>query len=327
MVAEFLGQAFLAAYWFVQSNRAGHRARGRCPGGAPRDLRRRGREPPRLARPDHPRRRPPRRGELAENLTAPGAPRRGARTAAAVRRGGERALVYPRRGCRPDLGARRGTDRKEPFSSFSPNASDPVERCAGDRRPCCGAIPHDAGRQARRDGSRPARPTPPRLPLGGAGHRDGLEPTRRRVLTSTGTSSSTECADVVPTAGLAPGEDPAGCWHRSSRARRRSSRCTAPSTSVRPVSCLVLLVHRASATSTTQGEVPKCRALLPPHRPRGARWTSRSPPPCRIRRRLPRPSPSQAAAIEREAADTRYSLATGTDAANTLNVYSLTPLF
>ncbi len=215
-----------------------------------------------------------------------------------------------------------GTDRKEPFSSFAPKASDPVERSQE-------IADHVAARYLTTPGGTPVvtvqagEADTPALPLGGQVIAMGSNPPG--VV-------SYEYGDILfyrmcgrgPDCGLAPGDDPAVL--APILAREAKELALYGTKYVDEANFVLVLLPPGFATSTTPGEVPKIvhfyrRADLGDVVDEPITTTLPDPPPTPATL-----SPSQAAAIEQEAAGTRYSLATGTDAANTLNVYSLTPL-
>lgn len=215
-----------------------------------------------------------------------------------------------------------GTARKGPFSSFAPTSADPVERSQE-------IADHVASRYLTAPGGEPVvtvqagEADTPALPLGGQVIAMGSNPPG--VV-------SYEYGDILfyrmcgrgPDCGLAPGEDPAVL--ATILAREAKELALYGVKYVPEATFVLVLLPPGFATSATPGEVPKVV-----HFYRRADLADAVDEP--LTETLPNPvptpatlTPTDATAIERDAEGTRYSLATGTDAANTLNVYSLTPL-
>jgi hypothetical protein len=215
-----------------------------------------------------------------------------------------------------------GTDRKEPFSAFSPTSSDPVERSQE-------IADHVAARYLTAPGGTPivtvqaGEADTPALPLGGQVIAMGSNPPG--VV-------SYEYGDILfyrmcgrgPDCALAPGEDPAVLAPILARESRELALYGVRY--VEEATFVLVLLPPGFATSATPGEVPKIvhfyrRTDLEDEVDQPLTTTLPDPPPTPATL-----SPVEAQAIEAQAAGTRHSLATGTDAANTLNVYALTPL-
>lgn len=213
-------------------------------------------------------------------------------------------------------------DRDPPFSSFAPSASDPVERSQE-------IADHVSARYLTTPGGQrvvtvqAGEADSPALPLGGQVIAMGTNPPG--VV-------SYEYGDILffrmcgrgPNCGLAPGDDPAVL--APILARQSQELALYGIKYVSEATFVLVQLPPGFATSTTPGEVPKVvhfyrRADLEGKTDQPLTATLPDPPPTPATL-----SPSEAAAIEAQAAGTRYSLSTGIDAANTLNVYSLTPL-
>ena len=214
------------------------------------------------------------------------------------------------------------TDRPEPFSSFVPRASDPVERSQQ-------IADHVAARYLTAPGQRPmvsvqaGEADTPALPLGDQVIAMGTNPPG--VV-------SYEYGDILfcrmcgrgPDCGLTPDDDPAVL--APVLARESLELSLYGFKYVKQAAFVLVLLPPGFATSTKPGEVPKIvhfyrRPDLEAKLDRPLTATLPDPPPTPATL-----SPSAAQAIEAQTAGTRHSLQTGTDAANTLNVYALTPL-
>lgn len=215
-----------------------------------------------------------------------------------------------------------GTDRKGPFSSFVPQASDPVERSQQ-------IADHVAARYVTAPGQDPVvsvqagEADSPALPLGNQVIAMGTNPPG--VV-------SYEYGDILfyrmcgrgPDCGLAPGEDPSVL--APILARQSLELALYGFKNVKQAAFVLVLIPPGFATSPKPNEVPKIV-----HFYRRKDWESETDRP--LTTTLPDPpptpatlSPGDVAAIKAQTAGTLHSLQTGTDNANTLNVYALTPL-
>jgi hypothetical protein len=215
-----------------------------------------------------------------------------------------------------------GTDRKAPFSSFVPRSSDPVERSQQ-------IADHVAGRYLTAPGQAPVvsvqagEADTPALPLGDQVIALGTNPPGivsyeyGDILFYRMCGGGTDC-------GLAPGDDPAVL--APILARESLELALYGFRYVKEATFVLVLLPPGFATSTTPSEVPKVvhfyrRTDLEDQTDRPVTETLADPAPTPATL-----SPQEAEAIESQTAGTRHSLQTGTDAANTLNVYALTPL-
>jgi hypothetical protein len=215
-----------------------------------------------------------------------------------------------------------GTDRKESFSSFSPTSTDPVERSQE-------IADHVAARYLTTPGGTPVvtvqagEADTPALPLGGQVIAMGSNPPGV-VAYEYGDILFYRMCGRGPNCGLAPDDDPAVL--APILARESLELALYGIRYVKEATFVLVILPPGFATATTPGEVPKIvhfyrRADLEGKTDQPLTTTLPEPPPTPATL-----SPGEAAAIEAQAAGTRHSLATGTDAANTLNVYALTPL-
>jgi hypothetical protein len=214
------------------------------------------------------------------------------------------------------------TDRPKPFSSFVPQASDPVERSQQ-------IADHVAARYVTAPGQDPVvsvqagEADSPALPLASQVIAMGTNPPG--VV-------SYEYGDILfyrmcgqgADCGLAPGEDPSVL--APILARESLELALYGFKYVKQATFVLVLIPPGFATSPKPGEVPKIvhfyrRTDLEDQTDRPLTKTLPDPPPTPATL-----SPADVAAIKAQTAGTLHSLQTGTDNANTLNVYALTPL-